>query len=316
MPKSQMIKRTRKKIIRNKVARKKTPKEVKGEVIQKVQRQQEYDPEVIVDRDEEDYMVEEFQKNGDITLLEKVYHKRIPTLKKWTHDHYFPGLALSFDDFFEELTLVFVLSAHKYDKKRGRFNTFLYYCLDSRIKNIKNSRHAKKRISAEYDGPLSSMVWSLDYPYHNQSGSEITLKDVIAADEDNVASLLLEETLDVLAHENIFVKDFLKKVSHGSSIASLIEEAKTKRGELKVSKAQVKKLGDKRRGKSIVSEIIKNNVRPKEKFKLVTYDVVGPTKVKYCIQMKRTDESTLIVKTIRNLRRNRNRYMSKIKAIK
>jgi hypothetical protein len=65
----------------------------------------------------------------------------------------------------------------------------LNYCKSSRIitRNLKNSKFAKKRISEEYTGPLCSMILSLDFPYSDGDGGDLTLKDVIpgkSGDED------------------------------------------------------------------------------------------------------------------------------------
>ena len=95
------------------------------------------DKEICIDREEENAAVEAFQKSGDMSILEDVYIKRIPTLKVWAVKNYYPGLELTIDDFMEELSIVFVKAANKYNPEKGSFNTCLYTFLTNRIKNIK-----------------------------------------------------------------------------------------------------------------------------------------------------------------------------------
>jgi len=165
-----------------------------------------------IDRDKEDKEVARFQKTGDLDLLDRVYQKRIPTLWNWTHKHYIPGVTCcSKQDLFAEFTVVFVTAAQKYNKKRGAFNTCLYTFLLNRIKNIKGSRYAKKRMPLHYCGPISGMIRSLDYVYNNKDGSEVSLKDTLtdgSRDGKVPDKLHLEETLDILAPKNETIKGF------------------------------------------------------------------------------------------------------------
>jgi len=268
---------------------------------------------IYIDKEKENKEVKRFQMTGDIQILERVYEKRIPTLWKWTSNHYIPGLTCcSREDLFAEFTLVFVKAAHEYQIKRGTFNTCLFTFLLNRIKNIKSSRYAKKRRAKDYDGPLSGMVLSLDYSYSNKEGSDVSLKDIIP-DEKEIAkhpatNLLLEETLDMLSQKNHDIKEFFRKLSDGNSLTTLIKEYRIRTGSLKLTRPQVKLLSGKRRCVNIVSNLIKKKGGVKESFSIVDYEVKR-TLLHYRIEMEKTNEVDFILKTIRKLRNNRHEYL-------
>lgn len=272
----------------------------------------------IIDRLEENRDVVEFQKTGNLLLLEKVYKNRIPTIRTWANKYYYPGLISSVEDLFEELSFVFVKAAEKYDSKRGSFNTCLFTFLLNRIKNLKNSKHAKKRVSEEYDGPISGMILSLDYSYNDSEGSEITLKDVIPSPNSThekgyiLSGTYFDETINMLSHDNPVFKGFLVKISEGGSLASLLKEYKTKKGNLKINNGQAKKLGN-RSCRKVVAELIKDDGAIQGAFKLLSYKIEDSNNLVYEVEMKKTPETDRIMKTIRDLRRNRNSYISKIR---
>jgi len=268
-----------------------------------------------IDRDQEDADILAYQKTGDVEYLNKVFVARIPTLRYWAYKHYYPGLTDSIHDFYGHLVCVFVKAAQKYDSQRGAFNTCLYTFLLNRIKNIKNSKYAKKRISEEYDGPLNSMVLSLDYTYGNDGDSEKTLKDLIKSHGDfdgfsPLDKISLDDTLEILAEGNDILKEFFERLSKGGSMASLIKEYKIKSGKLRVNDGQVKQLRT-RRATRIVTEMIKQRKALDADFKLVDYTLKGNT-VNYTIEMKKTKETDLIMKSIRQLRNNKDLFLTKI----
>ncbi len=196
---------------------------------------------VIIDRDQENKDVAHFQSTGDEKTLEKIYLSRIPTIKFWAKKHYYPGLALSEEDLFGELSIVFVKAIKHYKINKGSFNTCLYTFFLNRLKNIKSGVHAKKRISSEYEGPTNGMILSLDYSYTDKSGSEVTLKDVIPSDcQDPYSQHSYEDILDLMAEGNPLVKGFLDKVGQGESVSTLLKEIRViygKKGHSTVSKA-------------------------------------------------------------------------------
>ena len=274
------------------------------------------DSMICVDRIEENKDVEKFQKTGDMQLLEKVYKNRIPTLKSWAAKHYYPGLTISVEDLFSELSVVFVRAAQKYERKRGSFNTCLFTFLLNRIKNIKNSKHAKKRISEFYDGPLSGMILSLDFPYSDKDGTAITLKDVISNDdvegkEPTLHNTHFEETLSILASNNLRLKKFLEKVSEGNSLTALIKEYKTQCGYIHITPYQAKKFGKKKCSK-VVKDLLRGKKAIDGEFKLLNYAVEGSSRLKYAVELKKTEETDIIMRTIRELRKNREHYLAKL----
>jgi hypothetical protein len=273
--------------------------------------------QVTINKKEEDEQIVRFQKTGDLRALEKVYHNRIPTLWRWTKEHYIQGLTCcSKEDLFAEFTLVFVKAAHEYKQARGPFNNCLWIFLQNRVKNIKSSNYAKKRRSLDYTGPLNGMVLSLDYSYSDKDGSEVTLKDLVPS-KSNVGKhsnkdVFLEETLDVLAHENHQIKEFLRKLSDGNSLTALIKEYKSKRGSVKITRAQYRQLNNRRNCHRIVTGIIEEKTKPDSSFKLVEY-FVKKNVLHYKIEMNKTEEADFIIKKIRHIRRNREDYINKIR---
>lgn len=273
----------------------------------------ENNTKIEIDRKKEDEAVEKFQKTGDLSILEDVYKMRIPTIRHWANQHYYPGLTFSVEDLFEEFSVVFVKAAEKYNRSRGAFNTCLYTFFLNRVKNIKHSKHAKKRTSQDYDGPLSGMVLSLDYSYDNGDGSDVTLKDVISSEKedktDSISDLHLKDTIETLSKGDDDLKDFLKKISDGDSIASVIKSYKTKTGIIKIPKDSANRFA-KRNCKRMVSEIIKENIN--EEFTLLNYKIEGTSDLKYEVELKKTKKTDKFMKAIREIRRNKDLYYKQL----
>jgi len=270
-----------------------------------------------INKKEEDEQIVRFQKTGDLRALEKAYHNRIPTLLRWTKEHYIQGLTCcSKEDLFSEFTLVFVKAAHEYKQAIGPFNNCLWIFLQNRVKNIKSSNYAKKRRSFEYAGPLNGMVLSLDYSYDDRDGSEVTLKDLIpsksSAGRNSNRDVFLEETLDILAHENHQIKEFLRKLSDGNSLTSLIKEYKSKRGSIKITRMQSQQLNSGRNSHRVVANLIEGKTGLETPFKLIEY-FVKKNILHYKIEMNKTKEVDFIIKKIRHIRRNRADYINKIR---
>lgn len=276
---------------------------------------EKYGKDKIIDREQEDRAVLEFQKTGDINILEEVYQKRIPTLKSWAHKHYYPGLTFSVEDLFEDLTLVFMKAAEKYDKNRGNFNTCLFTFLLNRLKNIKSSKYAKKRISAEYEGPLNGMILSLDYNYASNSSnenSEITLRDMIPCTESPTwAKTSIDETLEILSKKDNSFKDFLKKIGDGHSLVSVLREYRTIKNKINISLKQAKNLEKKPCVKTI-SDLIKSEID--QDFKLLSHKIKNNQLI-YEIELNRTKQTDAFIKSLREIRKNKDYYRKKIEGI-
>ena len=264
---------------------------------------------ICIDRAEEDESVDKFQKTGDMRLLEKIYNNRIPTLKSWANKHYYPGLTPSIEDLFEELSLVFVKAAHKYNKKRGAFNTCLFTFLLNRIKNLKSSMYAKKRLSEEYDGPLSGMILSLDYSYNEKDGSDVTLKDVIPSVVNNEVQDT-DDVINMLSGGDHIVKDFLGKVSNGESVSNLLKEAKVKTGVISLS-GQEEKKAKRSKENGFIKELIQNKIKEKD-FSLVDYKIDGG-KLTYRAKFKKTNEFETLSRAMRFFRKNKQVFISKLR---
>ena len=268
-----------------------------------------------LDRDQEDNDILEFQKTQDLKVLGEAFKNRIPTIKNWASKNYYPGLVASVEDLYAELSYVFVKCANKYDKSRGTFNNLLFTFFINRIKNLKSSKYAKKRKSNEYTGPLNGMLLSLDYSYNAKDDSSLTLKDIIACEatidkgyiSKNVA---LAETISILSSDDPILKDFFLKLSGGDSMASLLKEYRTKRGEISIDNDNAKKLA-RYKCKKLVSDMIKETVNGD--FNLVEYKIDGENKLSYHIEMKRTEETDKIMKAIRNIKKNKSSIVTRIR---
>jgi hypothetical protein len=275
------------------------------------------DETVSIDRYQEDAAVEEFQKTGDLKILEEVYKARIPTIRSWANKHYYPGLTFSVDDLFSDFSVVFVKAAEKYNRSRGAFNTCLFTFLLNRLKNIKNSKHAKKRLSEEYSGPAVGMILSLDYSYNTSDGSEVTLKDVIPSDNPTETDYVLtntymDETLNVLSNNDENFKQFLSKIGDGNSLVSLIREYKTRQGTIKLSSDDAKRFSS-RKCNRLVTDLIKDKIS--DDFKLLGYKIEGTSHLRYEVELKRTEETDKFMKSLREIRKNKESYMDKLERV-
>jgi hypothetical protein len=268
-----------------------------------------------LDRNQENKDIIEFQKTKDLKILEKAFKNRIPTLKVWANQNFYPGLVSSVEDLYAELSYVFVKAAHNYDINRGSFNTLLYTFFLNRIKNIKSSKHAKKRKSNEWTGPLNSMLLSLDYSYNDKDGSLLTLKDLIASEPTNDKAYIsknvtLDETIRILSSDDPVLKSFFMKLSEGDSMAALLKEYRTKKGEICLDKRNANKLKRYKCNK-IVSDMIKDKVNGE--FKLVEYEVGDTDKLSYQVEMKKTEETDKIIRAIRDIKKNKESFVTRIK---
>jgi len=267
-----------------------------------------------IDRDQENKDVVAFQKTGDDEIFERIYENRIATLKVWARKYYY--LVESADDMFGELSFCFVKATMTYDSKRGSFNTWLYTLLQNCVRNIRNGRKAKKRKPFGADpNSISNLTLSLDYNYNTKDGDESTLKDILSdemGEDANVSDKMdLEETINILSKQDPIAKGFFRKLSDGNTVSSLIRELKIKRGRIKISRAQAKKLNTNRKCNRIVSDIIKDN-SDMPKFNLVDYKITPSNRLCYTVELHKTEEADLMLKTIRNLRRDKDYLLSLI----
>lgn len=271
--------------------------------------------ENVIDRKEENKIVDLYKQNKDDKLLENIFKKRIPTLKYWALKHYFPGLALSVEDFYGELIIVFMKAIEGYNIKRGNFNTCLYTYLLNRIKNIKNKKYAKKRIPINYEGPLSGILLSLDYQYGEDGNKKTTIKDIINNEissdyEKNIDNANFEDYVNIFSDGDIRLKDIFSKLGDGYSVGTIMKECKTKNGEMILTDDIMKNINN-TNIKNIIVEKIKNDTKIVN-FKLIDY-TIEENIIKYSIEVKKTLESELFSKAIRKIRKNKKMYIDKTK---
>lgn len=282
-----------------------------------------------IDREKEDKAVLAFQKTGDLKGMEEVYLNRVQTLEIWASRYHY--LAGGSEDMYSELIQVFMKAVNGYKKKRkcevnGKtvwkktpFNTYLWYSIANYVRNLKSGKRAKKRRAIGYDGPLSSMILSLDFQYKDREGSETSLKDVISEDlsmaiHHNDEPIHLKEMLKVMSDDDPVVYKFLTKLCDGYSLAAAVKDCKTVSGRVRLNKAQVKKFGTSRRYNRMVSNLISDRHNIKDSFKLIGYSV-NKSYLHYSIEMKKTAEADAVMKTVRQLKKNKEYYMKKLATI-
>jgi len=267
-----------------------------------------------IDRAQENKDIIHFQETGDKTSFERVYENRIPTLRVWARKYHY--LMDSADDMFGEFTFYFSKAAMTYNGERGNFNTWLYSILQNCVRNLRNFKKAKKRKPLGADpNSISNFTLSLDYDYNSKDGNESTLKDLlseeISEEGDVIDQMNMEETIEILSKKDPFIKDFLRKLGNGNTISSIMRTLKTKSGKINISQDQAKRLSTRRRCNRIVSDIIKDH-SDIQKFNLLDYKITPSNKLHYTVEMHKTDESDKVMKTIRILRRDKDRIMSLI----
>lgn len=267
-----------------------------------------------IDRVKEDEAVVRYQQTGDVSTIERLYEDRVPSLQFWT-SHFYYLMDNSKDDMFGEFRRQFMRAIIYYDKKRGHFNTCLYTFIRNCIINLIVSKHAKKRCPEGVDFDFNQgFVTSLNKKYDSKNGDGNTLLDVISnqLEDCNKApdKMSFNETLNILSNNDSKVKGFLKKIGDGFTLAKLIKECKTVTGSLHVKKNQYENIKSK---KGIIN-LIKTNNNILAPFKLLDYEICEPTKINYRIEMRKSKEADLFLKTIRKLRKNSGWYMSSISA--
>ena len=133
-------------------------------------------------------------------------------------------------------------------------------------------------------------------------------------DRELSRNLSFDETMRILSCQDSAMEEFLGKIVSGWTMASSLKAMRTKRGRVKITRSQAKKLSGNRRCNRIVSDIIKEKKNIDDPFSLVSYYVKTPDKLCYEIEMKKTLETDSIMKNIRKLRRNRKAVLARIGA--
>jgi len=268
--------------------------------------------EIKIDRKQEDKDVVEYQINKDSKLLEKVYLNRVSSIKVWARKFYF--LSDSYEDMEGELRYYFYKAIMEYDNKRGSFNTCLYTFFRNCIRNILISKNAKKRRPLEIKSNLTNFVLSLDYGWNKskeENCSEILYDKIIDYKYKSAEyHMTANETINLLSRNDGFIKSVFTKIGNGSTLSSVLKDAKIRNGKIDINKQQKKILMSKK-NKKVALNIIKNEIDVNKGFSVVNYEVVD-NKMHYIIEMKKTKESDSILKAIRKLRKNEKEIREKI----
>lgn len=263
---------------------------------------------VDIDFKQENKDVELYQKTKDPELLEKLYIQRIPTLQIWAQQYGY--LVDSNEDMFGELVPQFLRAISKYERGKGSFNTYLFKSLQNCIRNKYSRGRAKKRVPYGMEAMSSCLfLLSMDYDYNQKEGDHSTLKDVLSSKiltGDKITNDIgLRESIQIICQQDEHMKDVLKRISDGDTLASIIQDAKTQKGKIKISKAQANIIKKKKRNKTVVSNLIKKNTDIKTKFGLVQYNVLGENDLHYTICLHKTKNADRILKSMRKFRRNK-----------
>jgi hypothetical protein len=279
------------------------------EVVQK--KQNSY---VEINRDEEDADVVEFQKTGDMDLLTKIYNNRIPTLHYWVKMGH--NLSNDNEDLFGELTLRLLKSVYSYDQNRGSFNTLIMNSFLNYLRNLSNSKKAKKRMPIGLDPKhIGHFVLSLDWNYKRGDGeNELTLKDIVSnkivTHNQAPHRMSLGETIDLLSNNDNRIKNFLYKMVEGNTLSSILKDYRTKYGKIVVSRSQAHKL-NRDNQKRYATRLIKDQKGITERFNLLEYRM-KLNKMEYKIELKKSEDADFIMKTIRRFRKNKDHLLAKI----
>jgi len=260
---------------------------------------------VKVNRKEEDQDVIDFQRTQDMKILTRIYNRRVPSLQIWARKYAY--LENNFDDMFEELTFHCIKAINGFNHKLGSFNTFLFSTLIYCIRNKKSRGNAQKRRPYGVEvNETSNFLLSLDYNYSSNGDADLTFKDTLPApDTKTKDDHRLLETINILANGDDNLKWFLNGLSEGGSISSLMRNMKTKQGRIKLNNIQTKKINPKRRCNKVISDIIKYEKKIVDDFNLVDYQVINADKLHYTIEMKKTQESDSVMKSIRKFRKQK-----------
>ena len=267
--------------------------------------------DISIDREQENKDIDLYNKTKDNLVLEKVFNNRIPTLKYWAAKHYFPGLALSLEDFYGELVIVFMKAVEKYEYGRGSFNTCLFTFLLNRIKNIKFCKYAKKRKPENYEGSINNIVLSLDYEYSEKNGKFVTLEEKLENEDSNDYNstnneLNFKESVNILANGDTKLKDVLVRLGHGDSINCILKHYKTKEGKIKLDNKLKEELYEVKDDSIVISKI--KELSGISDFKLISYNV-GYKFLKYTVEFKKTQEADNITKSLRKIKNDKERYL-------
>lgn len=274
-----------------------------------------YLPHLDIDQKQENKDVDKYQKTKDPILLNKIYMARLPSLQYWARTYNYLTDKDS-DDMFGECVICFQKALTTYNVKRSSFNNCLYIYLLNCVRNLHTSRRAKKRLPRGMDpNNMSNFMLSLDYNYDGKDGSEKTLGDSLSNQLADYRSVIddmrLKDTIKILSNNNPVVMHFMKRLSDGNTVASLIKEYKTKQGTMILDRSQIASLNGRHRNKKAVLEILKNYLDHKA-FSLINYHISDINELFYTIEVKKSKETDAILKVIRKMKRDRPHTMSRI----
>jgi len=158
------------------------------------------------------------------------------------------------------------------------------------------------------------MILSFDKPVSNSEGSERTLHDAISNDLSMAIgyddeSIHMKEILKFMSNDDPRIHKFLTKLSEGYSLAAAIKDCKTVSGRVKLDEKQAKKFGGAKRYNRIVSDLVSDRHNIKESFKVVNY-LVNKRYLHYSIELKKTEEADFVMKIVRLLKKNKDKYIN------
>jgi hypothetical protein len=271
-----------------------------------------------IDRDQEDKDVAEYLRTGNIALFDKIYTIRIPTIQIWAAKNHW--LMESKEDLEGALNVCFMKAINTYKKGKGKFNNWLFTCFLNYLRNVSTGHKAKKRLP---DGitpkEMKGMILSLNYKYKNgKDGSENTIEDIIGktslTKKCTTDDVRMKEIINILSNNDPKVAGFLKKLSSGYTIASLVKECKTKCGKVWIGKSLTNKLSSKSKKncKRVIFNLIKEKAKIEDKFSVIDYSFKDGNQLYYTIEMEKTPEANLVLKTIRKLRKDEDHIYNKL----
>lgn len=265
-----------------------------------------------IDRIQESKDVDEFQRTKNEDLFVKIYERRIPTLRNWARQFHF---LENNDDMMGIFNHCFYKAVMTFDINKKTFNTYLFYCLMNCVRNLRTEKKAKKRLPEGVDPNLAGhFLLSLDYDY-GDDGSSGNLKSKLSESMEQrsfaMDSIKLNDTARVLSNNNPIVFNFLKDLSKGHSVSALIKIYKTKNGIIKLNTNDYQRFSQKHIKSKDVSAFIGSSENIIGSFSLVRYSIVDH-QMRYTIEMKKTKDTDVIIKSLRRLRKDRKNIMARI----
>lgn len=271
-----------------------------------------------IDRNEEDDLVNAYQKTNNMETLNKLYEIRKQTLQIWAKKYAY--LRMSEEDLLSDITMIWQKCVQQYEYKpqkrtvrtkngkivtnngkrktifkRTPFNTFLYTSLRNYMSNISKRQHSKKRID-DFGRPQESHLMSLDYEYDTNKGDakKICLRDTLVSHEPGTESKYSTDTMiDEISKGDQDIKDALRRFVSDSHVKKISNACQNIVEQIQVSKQDAEIFnGHKGIAKKRLKNIINDSNKYSKGYKLLNFRFDNINKI-VTFEVKRKDTRVL-----------------------